>query len=97
MTFLSHPTCSSGFIHDFMDHYTLEWQKAVSSYLLSEQILHYAALQIQEAASASEQILSFGLHGSRLIIGSNVGSIVYTSGYSPFIARRVSRVPLCPD
>ena len=25
MTFLSHPTCS-GFIHDFMDHYTLEWQ-----------------------------------------------------------------------
>ena len=33
MTFLSHPTCSSGFIHDFMDYYTLEWQKAVSAYL----------------------------------------------------------------
>ena len=44
MTFLSHPTCSSGFIHDFMDHYTLEWQKAISAYLYSEQILHYAAL-----------------------------------------------------
>ena len=50
MTFLSHPTCSSGFIHDFMDHYTLEWQKAMSAYL-SEQILRYAALQMQKAVS----------------------------------------------
>ena len=33
MTFLSHSTCFSGFIHDFMDHYTLEWQKAISAYL----------------------------------------------------------------
>ena len=30
MTRLSHPACSSGFI---MDHYTLEWQKAISAYL----------------------------------------------------------------
>ena len=34
MIFLSHPTCSSGFIYDFVDHYTLEWQKAVSAYLV---------------------------------------------------------------
>ena len=34
---------------------------------------------------------------SRPIIGSNVGSIVYTSGDSPLIAKRVNRVPLCPD
>ena len=27
MTFLSHPTYSSGFIHDFLHHYTFEWQK----------------------------------------------------------------------
>ena len=33
MTFLSHPTCSSVFSHDFMDHYTLEGQKAMSAYL----------------------------------------------------------------
>ena len=33
MTFLSHPSCSSGFIHDFLDHYILEWQKAVFAYL----------------------------------------------------------------
>ena len=52
MTVLSHPACSSVFIHDFMDHYTLEWQKAVSAYLSSEQILHYGALQIQKAVSA---------------------------------------------
>ena len=45
----------------------------------------------------SEQILPFGLHGSRSLIGSNVGSIVYTSGDSPLIARKVNRVPLCPD
>ena len=31
------------------------------------------------------------------MIGSNVGSIVYTSSDSPFIARRVNRVPLCLD
>ena len=35
----------------------------------------------------------FGLHGSRPIIGSNIGSIVDMSGDSPFIARRVNRVP----
>ena len=45
MTFLRHPSCSSGLIQDFLDLYTLEWQKAVSA----------------------------------------------------FIARRVIRVPLCPD
>ena len=33
MTFINHPLCSSGFIRDFLDHYTLEWQKAVSVYL----------------------------------------------------------------
>ena len=33
MTFLSHPSCFSGFIQDFLDHYTLEWQKEVSAYL----------------------------------------------------------------
>ena len=33
MTCLSHPTCSAGFIYDFIDHYTLEWQKAVSAYM----------------------------------------------------------------
>ena len=33
MTFRSNPTCSSGLIHAFMDHYTLEWQKAISAYL----------------------------------------------------------------
>ena len=33
MTFLRHPSCSSGLIRDFLDHYTLEWQKAVSAYL----------------------------------------------------------------
>ena len=27
------PRRSSGFIHDFLDHYTLERQKAVSAYL----------------------------------------------------------------
>ena len=36
-----------------------------------------------------------GLHGSTSIIESNVRSIVYTSSESPFIARRVNRVPLC--
>ena len=54
--------------------------------------MHYAVLQKQ-----CEQILPFGLHGSGPIIGSNVCSIVYMSGDSPFIARRVNRVPLCPD
>ena len=52
---------------------------------------------MQKAVSAnlqSEQMLSFGLHGSWPIIGSNAGSIV---GDSPFIARRVNRTPLCPD
>ena len=33
MTFLRHPSCSSGLIQDFLDHYTLEWQKAVPAYL----------------------------------------------------------------
>ena len=33
MTFLGHPLFSSGLIQDFLDHYTLEWQKAVSAYL----------------------------------------------------------------
>ena len=33
MIFLSHPAWTSGFIQDFLDHYTLEWQKAVSAYL----------------------------------------------------------------
>ena len=37
------------------------------------------------------------MHGSWPIIGSNVGSIVDMLGDSPFIARRVNRVPLCPD
>ena len=41
--------------------------------------------------------MPFGLHGSRPIIGSNIGSIVDISGDSPFIAKRVNRVPLCPD
>ena len=40
---------------------------------------------------------AFVLHGSRPIIGSNVCTMLYTSGDSPFIARRVNRVPLCPD
>ena len=79
MTFLRHPSCSSGLFQDFPDHYTLEWQKAISAYLYNE------------------QILPFGLHGSRPIIGSNIGSIVDMSGDSPFIARRVDSVPLCPD
>ena len=53
---------------------------------------------MQKAVSAYfEQILHFGLHGSRPIIGSNIDSIVEMSGDSPFIARRVNRVPLCPD
>ena len=41
--------------------------------------------------------MPFGLHGSRPIIGSNVGSM---SGDPPFNAKRVNRVPLrglCPD
>ena len=33
MTFLGRQLCSFGFIHDFLDHYTLEWQTAVSAYL----------------------------------------------------------------
>ena len=37
------------------------------------------------------------MNRSMPIIGSNVGSIVCTSGDSPFIARRVNRVPLCPN
>ena len=41
--------------------------------------------------------MPFGLHNSRPIIGSNVGSMVDMSGDSPFIARRVNRVPLYPD
>ena len=55
---------------------------------------------MQKAVSAhlqSEQILHFGLHGTRPIIGSNVGSIVDMSGDPPFIARRVNRMPLSPD
>ena len=43
---------SSGFSKDFLDQYTLEWQKAVSAHLLSEHILHYAAFQMQKAVSA---------------------------------------------
>ena len=35
-----------------------------------------------------------GLHGSRPMIGSNAGSIVYMSS---FIAMRVNRVPLFPE
>ena len=31
--FLSHPSCSSGFIQDILDHYTFEWQKTVFAYL----------------------------------------------------------------
>ena len=34
MTFLRHPSCSWGLFQDFLDHYTLEWQKAVSAYLI---------------------------------------------------------------
>ena len=45
-------TFSSGLFQDFPDHYTIEWQKAVSAYLYSEQIPHYAALQMQKALSA---------------------------------------------
>ena len=30
--------------------------------------------------------MNFGLNGSRPIIGSNVGSMMYMSGDSPFIA-----------
>ena len=41
--------------------------------------------------------MPFCLHGSRSIIGSNVGSKVDMSGDSPFIARRVNRVLLCLD
>ena len=37
------------------------------------------------------------LYGSRPIIGTNVCTMVYMSGDSPFIARRANRVPLCPD
>ena len=33
MTFLSHSACSSGFIQDFLDHFALQMQKAVSAYL----------------------------------------------------------------
>ena len=42
-------------------------------------------------------MLPFGLPGSRPIIGSNFGSIEDMSGDFPFIARRVNKVPLCPD
>ena len=35
---------------------------------------------------SSEQILSFGVHDSRPMIWSNVGSMMYMSGDSPFIA-----------
>ena len=52
MTFLRHPSRSSGFIQDFLEHYTLEWQKAVSAYLVSELILHYAVLKMQVTISA---------------------------------------------
>ena len=52
MVFLSHSSCFSGLIQDFLDYCTLEWQKAVSAYLKSEQIPHYAALQMQKAVSA---------------------------------------------
>ena len=52
MTFVRLPSCSFGLFQDFLDQYTLEWQKAVSAYFLSKQILHYAALQMQKAVSA---------------------------------------------
>ena len=52
ITFQSHTACSSGFIQDFLDHYTLERRKAFSAYLWSEQKLHYAALQMQKTVSA---------------------------------------------
>ena len=42
MTLLGISSCSFGFIQDFLDHYTLERQKAVSAYLYSEQILPLA-------------------------------------------------------
>ena len=42
-------------------------------------------------------MLPFDLLDSRTIIGSNIGSIVGISGDSPFIARRVNRVPICLD
>ena len=85
-------------IQDFLDHYTLECQKAVSAYLLSEQILHYAAFQMQKTVSAymSSEQMPFGLHDSRPTIGSNLGSIVYMPGYSSFIARRVNRISRSP-
>ena len=70
MTFLNHPACSSGFIKDFLDN--------------------NATLKIQKAVSAYLLVkladTAFGLHGSRSIIGSNVGLIMYMSGDSPFIA-----------
>ena len=33
MTFLRHPLFCSGLIQHFLDHYAIEWQKAVSAYL----------------------------------------------------------------
>ena len=36
------------------------------------------------------------LHDSMPIIGSNVGSMVCVASDSPFIARSVNSVPLCP-
>ena len=54
MTFQRHPSCSSGLIQDFLDHYTLECKR---QFLLTCKVsryrtMHYAALQIQKAVSA---------------------------------------------
>ena len=98
MTLLSHPACSSGFIHDFMDHYTLEWQ-----FLLTCKVSRYCTIllfkckrQYLLTCKVSRYCL-LACTAVGLIIGSNVGSIVYMVGDSPSIARRVNRVPSCPD
>ena len=96
MTFLSHPTCSSGLIYDFVDHYTLLNGKR--QFLLTCKVSRHCTMLLFKFKR--QYLLTCKvrrLHGSRPIIGSNVGSIVYTSGDSPFIARRVDSLPLCPD
>ena len=69
IAFLSHLAYSSGFIQDFLDHYTaLQRQR---QYLLTCKVSKYCSL---------------ALHGSRPIIRTNVGLMMYMSGDSPFIA-----------
>ena len=59
---------------------------------------NYDAVSLKKTLLA--QLLNrhfIALHIISPLIGSNVGSIVDMWGDSPFIARRVNRVPLCPD